>query len=175
MKIRVCLALVGLSLMAAALSCSRSAPKDIELMRFPLDDLEGLITRSGVELDRTVSGDGRGVLRISATEPAIFRLFEAGDIDVEDAVLVYQARLRTENAEGFVYLEMLCHFEGKGEFFSRGLDSPLKGTVEWATQEIPFFLKKGENPDNVKLNVVCEGPGTVWVDHIRLIKRPMPE
>jgi len=168
----LCIGIIGISV---EFSCKKPAPKDIEIMTFQLESLDGLITRSGIELDRTVSGDGRGVLKISATEPAIFRLFEVADIDVEDAVLIYQARLRTEEAEGFVYLEMLCHFEGKGEFFSRGLDSPLKGTIEWTTEEIPFLLRKGENPDNVKLNIVCEGPGTVWVDSIRLVKRPMPE
>ncbi|MGQ9471541.1 MAG: hypothetical protein ACUVR0_07620 [Candidatus Aminicenantales bacterium] len=126
-------------------------------------------------MDRAISSDGRGSVKIAASEPGIFRLFELGDIDIEETILVYQAKLRTENVEGLVYLEMLCHFEGKGEFFSRGLDSPLKGTEEWTTQEIPFYLKKGENPDNVKLNLVCEGSGTVWVDNVRLIKRKISE
>jgi hypothetical protein len=175
MKIRVWIALVCLGLMAALFSCSKPSPRDIEIMTFPLDNLEGLLTQSGVEFDQVVSRDGRGSVKISVAEPAIVRLFETGDIDVDDAALVYQAKLRTEGAEGAVYLEMWCHFEGKGEFFSRGLHSPLKGTVDWTTQEIPFFLKKGENPDNVKLNIVCEGPGTVWVDDIRLVKRPIPE
>lgn len=175
MKIRVWMALVCLGLMAASFSCSKPSPRDIEITTFPLDNLEGLLTQSGVEFDQVVSRDGRGSVKISVAEPAIVRLFETGDIDVDDAALVYQAKLRTEGAEGAVYLEMWCHFEGKGEFFSRGLHSPLKGTVDWTTQEIPFFLKKGENPDNVKLNIVCEGAGTVWVDDIRLVKRPMPE
>jgi len=175
MKTKVWMALVNLSLLAAAFSCSRPTSRDIELMKFPLDNLEGLLTQSGVEFDRTASTDGRGSVKISVAEPTIVRLFETGDIDVEDAALVYQAKMRAEGAEGAVYLEMWCHFEGKGEFFSRGLHSPLKGTVDWTTQEIPFFLKKGENPDNVKLNIVCEGAGTVWVDDVRLVKRPMLE
>ncbi|MDH7511745.1 MAG: hypothetical protein QHH14_02235 [Clostridiales bacterium] len=167
--------LVCLGLMAAAFSCAKPSPKDVGIMAFALDNLDGLLTQSGVELDRTASTDGRGSVKIFVAEPAIVRLFETGDIDVEDAVLVYQAKLKTEGVEGPVYLEMLCHFEGKGEFFSRGLHSPLKGTVGWTTQEIPFFLKNGENPDNVKLNIVCEGPGTVWVDDVRLVKRPLTE
>jgi len=28
--------------------------------------------------------------------------------------------------------------------------------------------KKGENPDNVKLNLVINGKGTAWIDNIRL-------
>jgi hypothetical protein len=40
-------------------------------------------------------------------------------------------------------------------------------------QETPFFLKKGENPDNVKINLVVNGKGSVWIDDIRLVKAPL--
>jgi hypothetical protein len=68
---------------------------------------------------------------------------------------------------------MWCGFTGKGEFFSRGLQRPLSGTMEWTTVEIPFFLQKGQNPDNIKLNLVVNGKGTVWIDDIKLIKGPL--
>jgi len=68
---------------------------------------------------------------------------------------------------------MWCHFPGKGEFFSRALQSPLSGSNEWTSQETPFFLKKGENPDNIKINVVVNGKGTVWIDDIHLVKAPL--
>ena len=106
-------------------------------------------------------------------EPTVIRLFETGDIDIEDARLIYQAKVRTEGVQGQVFLEMWCHFPGKGEFFSRGLQSPVSGTTEWTSVETPFFLQKGENPDNVKLNLVIDGTGTVWIDDIRLIKGPL--
>ena len=54
------------------------------------------------------------------------------------------------------YLEMVCHFPGKGDFFSRALDAALSGTTGWTAQETAFVLKPGENPDNIKLNVVIE-------------------
>lgn len=142
----------------------------IELKSFPLDNTEGLITQSGITIDRKISSDGNGSLRIEATEPTTVHLFETGDMDIESSRLIYQSRLRTENVEGQVYLEMWCNFPGRGEFFSRGLASALTGTTNWTTQETPFLLKKGENPDNVKLNLVINGRGTVWIDDIRLLK-----
>lgn len=145
----------------------------MELKRFPVDSLEGIITQSGVQFDKEVSSDGKGSLKIIATEPTVVRLFELGDIDVENARLIYQAKVRTEGVEGQVFLEMWCHFLGKGEFFSRGLQTPLTGTTNWTTEETPFFLKKGENPDNVKLNLVINGKGTVWIDDIRILKGPL--
>ena len=143
-----------------------------ELRRFALDNTEGLITQSGVRIDEQISSDGNGSLRIEAMEPTTIRLFETGDIDIENTRLIYQAKVRTENVEGQVYLEMWCHFPGKGEFFSRDLLFPLTGTTDWTIQETPFLLKKGENPDNVKLNLAIDGKGTAWIDDIRLLKAP---
>ena len=74
--------------------------------------------------------------------------------------------------DGQVYLEMLCHFPDRGEIFSRGIQSPLASTTDWTTVETPFFLKRGERPDFVKLNLVINGKGTVWIDDVRLFKGP---
>jgi hypothetical protein len=146
---------------------------ETELKSFPLDSTEGVLTQSGVTIDKQISSDGNGSLRIEATEPTTVRLFETGDIDMEDARLIYQARVRTEGFEGQAYLEMWCHIAGLGDFFSRGLDRPLTGNTDWVTEETPFLLKKGQNPDNVKLNLVIKGKGTVWIDDIRLLKGPL--
>jgi hypothetical protein len=153
--------------------CSKQSNKVTVLKEFPVDNLNEIITQSGVGIVKNVSSDGNGSLRIVAKEPTIVRLFEVDDIDVDDARLIYQARVRTKDVEGQVYLEMWCHFPGKGEFFSRGLDSPLTGTINWTTLQISFFLKKGEKPDYVKLNIVINGTGTVWIDDVRLLKAPL--
>jgi len=145
----------------------------VELNKFPLDTMEGVITQTGVAVDSKITSDGKGALRITTDGPATVRLFEVHDIDVENARLTYQAKVRTEGVEGQVYLEMWCHFPGKGEFFSRALQTPLSGTTGWTTEETPFFLQKGEKPDYVKLNLVINGKGTAWIDDIRLLKGPL--
>jgi hypothetical protein len=153
--------------------CSKVSGKAVELKHFPLDTMEDVITRTVVEVDHKITSDGKGALRIKVNEPTTVRLFEVHDINIENARLIYQAKVRSEGLDGQAYLEMLCHFPGKGEFFSRGLQTPLSGTVEWTTEETPFFLQKGEKPDYVKLNLVIDGKGTVWVDDIRLLKGPL--
>ena len=170
MKPEFKLLLITLVCLAVASACSRPAGETVELRHYAVTEMHDVITRSGVELDTDISSDGGGSLRIAAAQPTTVRLFETGDLDVENARLSYQAKLRTENVRGKVYLEMWCRFPGKGEFFSRALDTALSGTVEWASQETPFFLKSGENPDNVRLNLVIEGSGTVWIDDIRLVQ-----
>lgn len=174
MRNRVLLAIL-LVLQILVSGCGRSQPaaEAEEIARFPIDSLDGLVTRSGVELDTEVTSDGNGSLRIAAAEPTVVRLFELEEIDVENARLSYRARLRTEEVDGQAYLEMWCLFEGEGEFFSRGLHAPLSGTIDWTLQEIPFFLQAGQNPDLVRLNVVIDGSGTLWVDDLVVSKGPL--
>lgn len=161
---------VGFSLILAAASCSQSSNEVTELQHFAVDSPEGIISQSGVLIDKEISSDGNGSLKITAAAPVVVRLFETDDIDIENARLIYRARLRTEGLEGQAYLEMWCNFPGKGEFFSRGLQTPLTGTTDWTTEETPFFLQKGENPSSVKLNLVINGKGTAWIDDIRLLQ-----
>lgn len=149
-----------------------------ELKHYSLDSMEGILDQDKVILDKQISSDGNGSLRIEAKDPTTVRLFETGDIDIEDARLIFQARVRIENVEGQVYQEIRCRFSSPGfpgiaESFSKGLMNPLSGTTDWTTLETPFLLQKGENPDNVKLNLVIDGKGTVWIDDIRLVKGPL--
>jgi hypothetical protein len=107
-------------------------------------------------------------------EAQTIRLFEVEKPDVEQCMVTYRAKLKTENLTEQAYLEMWCRFPGKGEFFSRGLAHTVTGSNDWASYEIPFFLKKGEKPDLIKLNLVVKGVGKVWVKDVELLKGPLP-
>ena len=157
-------------LISGLVNCSQPTSQVVELRQFPVDSMEGVITRSGVRIDKEVSADSRGSLRITAPGPSVIPLYEVRDLNIDNAQLIYQAKVRGEDVEGNVYLEMWCHFPGKGEFFSRGLQNSLTGTTQWVTMETPFFLKKGETPDYVRLNLVINGKGTAWIDEIRLLR-----
>lgn len=171
---RILFIVIALGMFAAGFAgCSRPAGDVVELKRFPLDSLDGIITLSGAEIDKETSSDGKGSLRVVAYAPAAVRLFEVSGPDVENARLTYQARLKSKDLTGKAYLEMWCVFTGKGEFFSKGLQNTITGTMDWITSETPFFLKKGERPDIVRLNLVIEGTGTVWIDDVRLLKGPL--
>lgn len=165
----VAVALVGLALPG----CSRSPAGEEVLHHYPVDDLDGILTRDGFTIDQDVTSDGNGSLRIQVEGPRIVRLYDLENVDVEDARLVYRVKLRTEDVDGPVFLEMWCRFPGLGEFFSRALQSPVSGTTEWTSQETAFFLRQGQNPDLIKLNLVLGGAGTVWIDDIVVSKTPL--
>jgi hypothetical protein len=155
---------------AGSISCSPPVAPEEVLFENSISSLSGVLTRSGVELDKQITSDGNGSLKIVADAPTTVRLFEVEGLDVEGGRLIYRARLRTEEVRGQVYLEMWCRFPGSGEFFSRALQSPISGSTEWVSQETPFFLEKNQKPDLVKLNVVIDGTGTVWVDDVQLVR-----
>jgi len=144
-----------------------------EIRRIGLDGMAEVITKNGVAFDGDVTTDGKGSIRVTVNGPAAIRIAQLGDIDLEEAFLIYQASLRTERLEGEAYLEMWCVFDGRGEYYSRGVDHALSGSTDWRTVSTPFRLRAGENPDAVKLNLRVNGSGTVWIDDIRLLKRPL--
>ena len=160
-------AFLAAALLASSVACT--VAEEI-VHAYPIAGLDGVITRSGVEFDPKTTSDGNGSLRLNSEGYTAFRLYEIEDPDVEGAKLVYRARIRTQDVEGRVYLEMWCRFPGQGEFFSRALETPITGTTEWTSQETPFVLEDGQNPSNIKLNLIVEGPGAVWVDEIVLAK-----
>lgn len=156
-----------------SLACPWQNPEE-KLKVFPLDTTKGLLTQVGVEIDRDIRHEGAGSLKIISQQPATIRLFEFDIKKIENTRLIYSAFVKCRDFQGQVFLEMWCGFPQKGEFFSRNLNRPLSGTVEWTEVTTPFYLKEGESPDRIKLNLILNGTGTVWVDRITLFKSDPP-
>ncbi len=152
--------------------CSKEKINGELIKEYPVNKND-VISKSNIVFDKNVSSDGNGSLVITVDHPAVINLYETGDVDVDNARLIYQAKVKTQDVDGNVYLEMWCRFPDKGEFFSRGFESSLTGTEDWTTIQTPFFLRKDENPINVKLNIVVDGNGKVWVDDLKLLKVPL--
>lgn len=134
------------------------------LRRFAID--EPVITLDGVSIEGNT-------WRLDVAEPQTVRLFEVPIANVDQCMLTYRAEIMTENLSGRAYLEMWVRIPGRGEFFSKGLNHTVSGTTNWAHFEIPFYLKAGQTPDLIKLNLVVEGTGTVWLRSIELLKTPL--
>jgi hypothetical protein len=158
-----------LLLTSLLISCNVQTEKS-ELKSFPVNDLNGIIAQTGIQFDKNISSDGNGSIRIDAAGPIAVPLYIIDDVKVEDTQVIYEAKIKSDGLSGQAYLEMWCVFKDQGEFFSRGFDSVISGSTDWKTIRTVFNLKKGETPDQFKLNVVVNGAGTVWIDGIRLSK-----
>jgi len=156
--------LTVLGALTAMLACGRTAVGPVEHVRsFGPDDTP--ISMSGVSADD-------GGWRVEHSGAGSVPLFELAQQHLENTTLTYRARMRSSDVAGNAYLEMWVRVPGRGEFFSRGLAQPIRGTSGWASYEIPFFLnEKGVTVDLVKLNVAFDGGGgTVWIKDVELLK-----
>jgi Protein kinase domain len=131
------------------------------------------------QADRPLTEDGvvpaEGGWRIEADKERTVPLFVVPAPGVDECLLVYRAKIKTQDARGRVYLKMWCHFPDGGEYFSKGFHHAVTGTTGWASYETPFRLEKNQSPDLVKLYVAIEGKGTVWIKDVEFLKRPLPE
>lgn len=139
------------------------APKDIATIEKISPDTAGV----------KMLAEKGGALRIETKWPVTVNLAEldVAKHKLEDTVLHYKADLKSSDLKGAAYLEMWVHIPGEegGYFFSRGLGDMLQGATEdWQTFQTPFFLKAGQTPDSVVLNLVIKGKGSVSVKNIRL-------
>jgi len=164
--------LLLLTLLVASVASGQQTP--VELKRFPLDSMDGVRAVSSVHFDPRISADGKGSLRVDANGEMTVPLFEVTDVSVDEAILIYQASLQSQNLDGRAYLEMWVRIPGKGEFFSRALDRSVTGTMSWMTTAAPFFLQAGQKPDLIRLNLVVQGKGKVWIDDVRLLRTGLP-
>jgi len=158
------LVLIGLS--AALGACGADAGQKTKTLK--------TFTTADLTISKDVAVTADQAWAVNCTNAQVIHLFEVAKPGVEDCMVIYRVKLKTEGLGGPAYLEMWCRFPGKGEFFSRDLEHPITGSNDWASFETPFFLKKGEQPDLIKLNVVVKGAGKVWVKDVELIRAPLP-
>lgn len=145
-------------------------PADAEdLKKLNLDDASAIGTT--VRTDTRVKTEGKGSIKITTQWPTTICLGEVAGLDVENAKLVYKAKVKS-NLEGTAFLEMWAHVGG-GEYFSRGMNDVVRRKTDWRVVQTPFLFQKGQTPDKVTLNLVINGKGTVWIDDIVLSKEPL--
>jgi hypothetical protein len=141
-----------------------------ELRKLALDDASSLGTT--VSTDPAVKQEGNGSVKISTLWPTTICLTEVQELNVENARLIYLAKVKSEKLEGTAFLEMWCNV-GDGQYFSRGMNSVVTGNMDWRTLQTHFFLQPGQSVKKATLNIVINGKGTVWVDDVHLLKEPL--
>lgn len=109
---------------------------------------------------------------ITVDTPQSVRLFEFPVADLDASRIAYQASAKAEGVFGAAYLEMWVRFPGKGEFFSKALDTPLQGNMDWSEYSAPFFLQEGQVPDRIRLQLTFADRGTVRLKNVRVEKTP---
>lgn len=152
-----------------ALMLAASTAQAQELWKLGLDDASSASPR--IESDAQVKVEGAGALKITTRWPATVFLGEVAGPDIENARLVFSAKVKSD-LDGSAFLEMWAHVGG-GQYFSRGMNDAVKGKADWQTIRTPFIFQAGQRPDKVTLNLVIDGQGTVWIDDLVLSRAPL--
>ena len=140
-----------------------------DLKKVNLDDATAIGTV--IQTDTKMKVEGAGAVRITTLWPTTICLGEVAGPDIENARLVYKAKVKSD-LDGTAYLELWAHVGG-GQYFSKGTNDMVSQKTDWKTLSTPFLFQKGQKPDKVTLNIVINGKGTVWVDDIVLSKEPL--
>ena len=142
----------------------------------PSGDFPHRFTRDDTPLNSTgVAWDeSERAWRIDGMSGRTVRLFEVPLPNVDDRVLHYRAKLKSEGVTGRAYLEMWVRAPNGRKYFSRGFTDAVSGTTDWVDARTPFLLREGEAADLAQLNLVVEGDGTVWVKDVELDSGPRP-
>lgn len=140
-----------------------------ELKKLNLDDAS--IIGTTIQTDTWVKAEGKGSIKITTQWATTICLGEVHRVDVENAKLVYKARVKSD-LDGTAFLEMWAHVGG-GQYFSRGKNDVVSQKTDWKIIQTPFLFQKGQRPEKVTLNLVINGKGTVWIDDIVLSKEPL--
>ncbi len=149
------------------LICSQTMAAEIK--KLPLDDASSIGLK--IQTDTSVKAEGKGSIKITTSWPTTICLGEVNGLDIEDAKLIYAAKVKSD-IDGTVFLEMWAHVAG-GQYFSKGMNDVVQGKSDWKTIRTPFLFQKGQRPTKVTLNVVINGIGTVWIDDIVLSREPL--
>jgi hypothetical protein len=133
------------------------------------------VTRDLHTFDRAVTSDGGGSLRIDATDVQLVNLYRiwGEEEDLGFRKLVYEADVRTEGVKGDVFLVMQAGVTSVpgGSMAVLGEDSAITGTTDWTTLHASAGNPAGARLLETTLQLHIGGPGTVWIDDIRLINR----
>jgi hypothetical protein len=140
-----------------------------DLKKLSLDD--AALIGTTIQTDSEVKTEGQSSVRITTKYPTTVCLGEVIGLDVENARLLYTAKVKSD-LDGVAFLEMWVHVGG-GQYFSRAINDPIKGKSDWISIQTPFMFQKGQNPELVILNLVINGKGSVWIDDVVLSKAPL--
>ena len=129
---------------------------------------------------RTFSWKERGekadsVVVSSDGAPRTVTILTVSDPGVRRSRYAIEGQVRYEDVAGVAYLEM-WNFFPQARYFSRTLDvagplQNLQGSSDWRPFVLPFYSKVGAPPpQQLVVNVVLPGRGTVTVGPLRLVQ-----
>src|SRR5262249_49290970 len=113
-----------------------------------------------------------GAWKIVAREKRLTPLFHIPTTDIKKGTLTFRAKMKSTNLPKNAYLRLDVHL-GKEEVV-RSDSKPISGVSDWAAFEWSCGMDENHSPEAVKLKVVFDSRGTVWIKDVELVYVPAP-
>ena len=169
------LALSALTLLSATLLHAAVTSASEEIIDFSIDSAGDVISTEAVQIDASKEN----ALLVDTEKRAEVELFEIDGKELGNTRLTYSARMSsedlkaTEGTNGISYLRMVASFPDGEELIARGPRVPLKETTDWRPVDTVLYVDKGVSPERVRLELVVDGVGKVWIRDVKLFHRPL--
>ncbi len=142
---------------------------------FTADSTDEIVDSGAISLDTETSVDGTASIRVQRDESGkgVIGLYQVDDAEINNSRLVYMAKMKTEGVENMAYLRLRVATQNDVELVSYGPPIPLSGDSEWTEVATELFLDRGNKARSIGLDLVIDGKGTVWIDQVGLLKKPL--
>ncbi|MEJ2368503.1 MAG: hypothetical protein P8Z49_09210 [Acidobacteriota bacterium] len=162
-------AAAGLLMLAACGKKGQEGP--VVEQTFPCDNLQQVVSPEYVSLDKTTSADGKGSIKITASQPTTIKLFNI-KYPGKNSKFTFDIKMKTENFSGQAYLKMDILYEGGGHASIQNYQDALMGdSGGWVPESISYTVP--QKPYAIEISAVLNGTGTVWFDDGKLIRQSL--
>ncbi|RBP47341.1 hypothetical protein DES53_101138 [Roseimicrobium gellanilyticum] len=139
------------------------------LGRFSCHDIAQV--KTSISIDKETTADGNGSIKVEAAHNAVVTVADQKNLSVsKDNTLWCTVKVKCSGVKQRAYLEMWCEVADGKRAFSKGLEQLLLGDSDWKEIRLPMMINGDFTVNRALVNVVIEGPGTVWVDQISFAK-----
>ncbi|MCX7830265.1 MAG: hypothetical protein N2445_04320 [Acidobacteria bacterium] len=172
MKIVKILVVIVLALLIL-ISCGKKKPgPPKEVDEFACNDTERVLAKEYVTLDKNISSDGNGSIKIETKEPLTVRFYEV-KLPGENSKYTFKVKMKSAGLKDSAYLAMDINYPGGGkQSVQSDTKDYLYGDNDWTPMSITISAPN-QKAASVILYVVLTNEGTVWVDDLHLIVTPL--
>ncbi|MEZ0276387.1 MAG: serine/threonine-protein kinase, partial [Roseimicrobium sp.] len=128
-----------------------------------------------ISTDSGITKDGHGSLKIEAPQGATLTIAEQDGLETPPGGTIWcRAHLRCEGISGRAFLMVHLETASGALLYSKGEPQSVSGTEDWREVLIPIRLDAQSSIKKVRVNLIVQGPGTVWVDDIQITHESKP-
>jgi hypothetical protein len=158
---------------AALVACSKSSKSPgEEIAHHPLDAVSEMAQQpSWASVDKEVSVDGGGSIKLQTPQASTLSLLELSGMDVAGSAVTFEVQVKTEGfVGGSVFLEA-SSLMGGGNVDAKGLPGVRGGNPRWSPLRVTQEFGPNDRPSSIRLKVQINGNGIAWIDAARVYKR----